>query len=140
MIAFETGDIVLNETAQSNDGNGVAAHRLLVVVAQADEEKYANQENNDRDADGGAGKQFEAEMPLAKKPITEASGELPSLRFFGWYYFGVGRLIYHNCHRAAPLPARLLAYPATSTYPKSRVSTTPALSINLPPEPPNALC
>ena len=77
MIAFETGNIILNQTAQSNDGNGVAPHRLLVVIAQADEKKYGDEENNDHDADGGAGKQFEVEMLLTKKPITDATGELP---------------------------------------------------------------
>jgi hypothetical protein len=48
------------------------------MVAQTDQQEDANQENDNRDADSGAGKKFKMEMPLTKKPVADAAEDRPS--------------------------------------------------------------
>ena len=73
MSAFETRDVVFDQTAESNDFDGVSAERILIMVAQSHEQENAGQENDDDDTDGCSGEQLEMKMSLTKKPISDAA-------------------------------------------------------------------
>ncbi|HKS03746.1 MAG TPA: hypothetical protein VJR49_00195, partial [Chthoniobacterales bacterium] len=77
-----TGHIVFGQAALSNDRDGVTAESVLVMVLQTNEKKNANEEDDNGNADRGAGEKFEVEMFLAKKPIGDPTEEGPA-RFFG---------------------------------------------------------
>ena len=97
MSAFETRDVVLDQTAEANDFNGVSPEGVLIMVSQRHEQKNAGQKYDDNDSDGGAGEQLEMKMPLTEKPVAEAAEDRPPAPFRLCRYSGVERRIYHKC-------------------------------------------
>src|SRR5262249_17264097 len=90
------------------------------MIAQSDEQEHADEKNDYRDTNRGAGEEFKMEIALAKKPVGDPAKERPSRFFWLSWYVGVGRLIYHNCHRAARLlPARLSQCRSAPSDPKA---------------------
>ena len=81
MAAFETRDVVLDQTAQPYDFNGVSAERVLIMDAQSHEQENAGQENDDDDANGCSGEELEVKMPLTKKPVADAAEDRPWAAF-----------------------------------------------------------
>jgi hypothetical protein len=68
----------------------------LVMVAQRDKQKAAGEKNDDRDADGGSGKELEVKMSLAKERVRDPARKRAPARFRRSRNCGRGRLIYHN--------------------------------------------
>ena len=81
MTRLERGNIVLDQAAQPHYVDGMGAQDMLLVIANRKVKEYAGQKDNDHDAGGGAGKELEMEVLLAKKP-REASPKEGKTRAF----------------------------------------------------------
>jgi hypothetical protein len=101
MTSLERGDIVLDHGAQAHDFDRVRPQRLLMVIAQGNEEEKSGQERDDNNADGGSREQLEMKMFGAEEP-RGASSEKTSTHVRYW----VGRvdLRHYNGHKAGSLP------------------------------------
>ena len=97
MAAFETRNVILDQTAEANDFNGVSPEGVLIMVSQRHEQKNAGQKYDDNDSDGGAGEQLEMKMPLTEKPVADAAEDRPPAAFQVYWDDGVDRRIYHKC-------------------------------------------
>jgi hypothetical protein len=71
MSAFQSCNVVLDQSAQMHDLHGVCPESLLLVITEGQVEKDAGQENNDDYAGGCSQEDFKVEMPLAEKPLSE---------------------------------------------------------------------
>src|ERR1700738_535301 len=76
------GNIVLDETAQPHHVYGVGAEDVLRMVADGDVKKYTGQEDNNENAGGSAGEEFEMEMLLAEKPRETSPKEAEACAFW----------------------------------------------------------
>src|SRR5438105_2831130 len=128
VAAFQTGDVVLDQATESHHFDCVSAERILVMIAQGDQQENPDQENDNRHADRGSRQQFEMEMALTKKPAADSAEDRPSADFQVFWDGGVDRRIYHNCNEAAPLPPRLLPCRPAPAELQSKVSTRSLLS------------
>ena len=72
MAGFQRRNIILNQTAQTNDIDSVRTKHLLLMIAQSDIEENAGQQGDDENARSRSGKQFKAEMSLTKQPVSRA--------------------------------------------------------------------
>src|SRR5256886_16053455 len=97
MSALQTRDVVLDQTAEANDCNGVSREGVLIMVPQRHEQKNAGHKYDDNDSGAGAGEQLEMKMPLTEKPVAEAAEDRPPAAFQVYWDGGVDRRIYHKC-------------------------------------------
>src|SRR5438270_737412 len=96
MARLKRGNIIFNETAETNDLHGVGSNDLLLMIAQGYIEEDPGEENNDQNSSGSAGEELKMEVSLAKEPIHHppADGKLPL--FWQGIIFRHLRLAHYN--------------------------------------------
>src|SRR6266851_4756690 len=104
MVAFQGGNIVLSQAAQTHHFDGVLSERVLIMITKCDVKKYSRQKNDDSHASGGAGEKFKMEMFGAEEPGTDRAEEAEESELSAFPGNGGSRRIFHNFYEAGLLP------------------------------------
>ena len=77
MTGLEGRNVVFDYAAEPHDFDRMRSQRLLMVIAQSDEEKKPREECDNDNTNGGSRQELEMKMLGTKKP-SGASSENPS--------------------------------------------------------------